>query len=127
MGQPSDDIRRAADAILVAIENALDRARPGVTCEEVAACVYEAFAKQGYSKENRTGYPVGLSYPPDWGERTMSLRPGDRTPLAENMTFHLMPGLWTPDWGVAITESFQVTAVGGVPLVQAPRELAILD
>ena len=55
----------------------------------------------------------------------MSLRPGDATPLKENMTFHLMPGLWTPDWGVAITESFVVTAEGGVPLARIPREIFV--
>ena len=37
--------------------------------------------KHGIVKDNRTGYSIGLSYPPDWGERTMSLRPGDRTEL----------------------------------------------
>lgn len=125
LGDPPADIRRAETAVLSAIEAALSTARPGVPCEEVAACVYESFAQAGYEKSNRTGYPIGLSYPPDWGERTMSLRPGDTTPLQENMTFHLMPGLWTPDWGVAITESFVVTPDGGEPLAQIPREIVV--
>ncbi len=125
LGVPPADIRRAETAILQAIEDALAIAKPGVACETVAACVYDSFARAGYRKNNRTGYPIGLSYPPDWGERTMSLRPGDATPLKENMTFHLMPGLWTPDWGVAITESFVVTAEGGVPLARIPREIFV--
>ena len=125
LGDPPADIRRAEEAVLQAIEDTFAAARPGVTCEEVASCVYESFAKAGYVKANRTGYPVGLSYPPDWGERTMSLRPGDTTRLEEGMTFHLMPGLWTPDWGVAITETFEVTAEGGKPLADVPRELVV--
>ncbi|WP_171173758.1 M24 family metallopeptidase [Ruegeria sp. HKCCD8929] len=125
LGEPPADIRRAEAAVLTAIEDAFATARPGVTCEEVAACVYESFARAGYVKANRTGYPIGLSYPPDWGERTMSLRPGDTTPLQENMTFHLMPGLWTPDWGLAITESFVVTPEGGKPLADMPRDLVV--
>jgi len=44
-------------------------------------------------RDNRTGYPISLSYPPDWGERTMSLRPGDTTVLEAGMTFHFMTGL----------------------------------
>lgn len=125
LGTPPSDIRRAETAVLTAIEDTLAAARPGVTCEEVASCVYDSFARAGYVKGNRTGYPIGLSYPPDWGERTMSLRPGDRTVLQENMTFHLMPGLWTPDWGLAITESFVVTPDGGEPLADIPRELVV--
>ncbi|EEE37991.1 peptidase M24 [Rhodobacteraceae bacterium KLH11] len=125
LGDPPDDIRRAEAAVLQAIEDALSAARPGTTCEEVAACVYESFARAGYVKANRTGYPIGLSYPPDWGERTMSLRPGDVTELQENMTFHLMPGLWTPDWGLAITESFVVTNTGGQSLADIPREMVV--
>ncbi len=125
LGDPPEDIRRAEAAVLRAIDDALSAARPGTTCEEVANCVYESFARAGYVKANRTGYPIGLSYPPDWGERTMSLRPGDTTELQENMTFHLMPGLWTSDWGLAITESFLVTANGGQPLADIPRELVV--
>ena len=127
LGDPPKDIRRAEAAVLTAIDDALSAARPGTTCEEVAACVYDSFAKAGYVKGNRTGYPIGLSYPPDWGERTMSLRPGDTTEMQENMTFHLMPGLWTPDWGLAITESFVVTPTGGQPLADIPREMVVVD
>ncbi|AZV78889.1 M24 family metallopeptidase [Parasedimentitalea marina] len=125
LGEPPADIRRAETAVLTAIEDTLATARPGVTCEDVAACVYESFAKAGYVKANRTGYPVGLSYPPDWGERTMSLRPGDTTRLQAGMTFHLMPGLWTADWGLAITETFVVTPEGGKALADIPRELVV--
>ena len=125
LGSPPEDIRRGEAAILQAIEDTFAVAKPGVTCEEVASCVYESFGRAGYIKGSRTGYPVGLSYPPDWGERTMSLRPGDTTKLEENMTFHLMPGLWTPDWGMAITETFVVTPNGGEPLADVPREIVV--
>ena len=64
-----------------------------------------AQASYGIVKDNRTGYPIGLSYPPDWGERTMSLRPGDRTELKPGMTFHFMTGLWLETMGLEITES----------------------
>ncbi|TCK99378.1 ectoine hydrolase [Shimia isoporae] len=126
MGDPPKDIRRAEDAVLRAIDDAFAAAKPGTTCEDVASCVFESFARAGYEKANRTGYPIGLSYPPDWGERTMSLRPGDQTELRENMTFHLMPGLWTPDWGVAITDSFVVTPDGGEPLADIPRSIHVV-
>jgi ectoine hydrolase len=126
LGPPPDAMRRGEEAVLEALDAALAAARPGAPCEVVAQTVYDAFHRRGFHKDSRTGYPVGLSYPPDWGERTMSLRPGDRTAMRENMTFHLMPGLWTPDWGVAITETFVVTPHGGRPLASRPREIAVL-
>lgn len=127
LGTPPADILRAEAAVLRAIEDTLAAAKPGVSCEDVAQNVYDSFARSGYTKGNRTGYPIGLSYPPDWGERTMSLRPGDTSLLQENMTFHLMPGLWTSDWGLAITESFVVTPEGGKTLADIPRELVVRD
>ena len=39
--------------------------------------------KRGYEKKSRVGYSIGLNFPPDWGERTASLRVGDQTILEE--------------------------------------------
>ena len=55
----------------------LDAAKPGNTCEDIAMAFFAVLEKYGIDKDSRSGYPIGLSYPPDWGERTMSLRPGD--------------------------------------------------
>lgn len=126
LGRVPAEMKRAEQAVLWALDDALSAARPGTTCEAVAACVYETLARAGFEKISRTGYSVGLSYPPDWGERSMSLRPGDTTQLQENMCFHLMPGLWTPDWGLAITETFVVTPNGGMPLTDIPREITVI-
>ena len=81
----------------------------------------------GIEKDNRTGYSIGASYPPDWGERTMSLRPGDKTVLQENMTFHFMTGLWMQDWGFEITESIRITQTGYECLADVPRELFVKE
>jgi hypothetical protein len=76
----------------------------------------------------RCGYPIGLSYPPDWGERTISLRTTDTTILEPGMTFHFMPGLWMDDWGLEITESIVITESGPAEcLLDVPRELIVVD
>ena len=85
----------------------------------------KAVARYGIEKESRIGYPIGLSYPPDWGERTMSLRPGDRTVLEPGMTFHLIPAIWKDDWGIEITESFLVTERGAETFCNFPRRLFV--
>ncbi len=86
-----------------------------------------ALKRHGIEKDTRNGYPIGLSYPPDWGERTMSLRLGDTSVLEENMTFHFMPGLWFDDWGLEITESIVITATGAETLANVPRKLIVKD
>jgi ectoine hydrolase len=68
--------------VLEGMEAGLEAARAGNLCEDIANAFFEPCSSATTSmKDNRTGYPIGLSYPPDWGERTMSLRPGDRTVL----------------------------------------------
>jgi Xaa-Pro aminopeptidase len=34
---------------------------------------------------------------PDWGEYTLSNRPGETTSLQTDMTIHVMPGIWPVD------------------------------
>jgi ectoine hydrolase len=68
---------------------------------------------------------MGLNYPPDWGEHTASLRPGDKTVLQPNMTFHMIPGIWLSDCGVDISESFRVTENGVETFTNYPRKLLV--
>ena len=62
-------------------------------------------------------------YPPDWGEHTASIRSGDETVLEEDMTFHMIPGIWTEDVGMEISETFRVTSSGAETLADFPRRL----
>jgi ectoine hydrolase len=125
LGRPPQRVRDVEQAVIEGIAAALDAARAGNTCEDVEAAWRRVIALHGLIKEARCGYSIGLSYPPDWGERTMSLRPGDRTVLEEGMTFHLIPAMWQEDWGLEITESFLVTAGGAEPFCNYPRRLLI--
>ena len=76
-------------------------------------------------KESRIGYSTGLNYPPDWGEHTVSLRPGDKTVLQPNMTLHVIPGLWTEQYGIDISECILITEMGAQPLASFPREYIV--
>ena len=127
LGKPTQDILDAEKAVLEGLEEGLQQAVPGNTCEDIAGAFFAVLKRHGIVKNNRTGYSIGLSYPPDWGERTMSLRSGDRTELRENMVFHFMPGLWMDSWGLEITESFVVGANGPEFLSQVPRKLLVKD
>ena len=125
LGKPTQAFLDAEKAVLEGMNAGLDAARPGNTCEDIANAFFAVLKKYGIVKDNRTGYSIGLSYPPDWGEHTMSLRPGDRTELKRGMTFHFMTGLWLEDMGLEITESIAITDSGVECLANVPRELFV--
>lgn len=125
LGSPPAKFREAEKASLEGLEAGLAAAKPGATCAEVDAAFRKVIARYGIEKDSRSGYSFGLSYPPDWGERTMSLRPGDDTPLEAGMCFHFIPALWFDDWGLEITESFLVTETGAECLAEVPRKLFV--
>ncbi|AXR82869.1 M24 family metallopeptidase [Natrarchaeobaculum sulfurireducens] len=123
VGDPPDELERTADIVVEGIEAALDRVEPGVTCEAVEEAWRETIAQYGLEKEDRIGYSMGLGYPPDWGEHTASIRPGDETVLEEDMTFHMIPGIWTDEIGMEISETFRITGSGAETLADFPRKL----
>ncbi|WP_340160458.1 ectoine hydrolase DoeA [uncultured Hoeflea sp.] len=127
LGKPTQTFIDAEKAVLEGMDAGLEAAKAGNLCEDIAHAFFAVLNKYGITKDNRTGYPIGLSYPPDWGERTMSLRPGDKTVLEENMTFHFMTGLWMDDWGFEITESIVIGANGPECLANVPRRLHVKD
>ncbi len=127
LGKPTQTFLDAEKAVLEGMEAGLEKARVGNTCEDIALAFFGVLQKYGITKDNRTGYPIGVSYPPDWGERTMSLRPGDKSMLQENMTFHFMTGLWMDDWGFEITESIRIGIDGPECLADVPRKMMVKD
>ncbi|MGC3874516.1 ectoine hydrolase DoeA [Halomonas sp. GXIMD04776] len=126
LGKPPQEFVRGESALLEGIENGLAVAKPGNRCADIAMALGMAMDKYGFDRGGaRCGYPIGISYPPDWGERTMSLRPSDETILEPGMTFHFMPGMWMDDWGLEITESILITERGAEPLANFPRQLFV--
>jgi ectoine hydrolase len=128
LGPPPPVMRDAERALLDGLEAGLDAARAGNRACDVANALHAALAAAGIHRDARCGYPIGLSYPPDWGERTISFRAEDTTVLEPGMTFHFMPGLWMDDWGLEITESIVIHEQGPAEcLAQYPRELVVVD
>ncbi len=127
LGAPPKKLAHAAEVVVEGINNALNAVKPGVTCEAVERAWRETIERHGIVKDSRIGYSTGLSYPPDWGEHTLSLRPGDKTELKANMTLHMIPGVWMDDWGIEISECFRVTEHGAKPFCNFPRKLFVKD
>lgn len=125
IGDAPQKVKDLAAVVVEGIANAFTAVKPGNTCEDIERAWAKSIAKSGFIKDSRIGYSMGLNYPPDWGEHTASLRPGDKTILKPNMTFHMIPGIWLDDCGVDISESFRVTETGYENFTHYPRKLLV--
>ena len=123
LGKPTEAMNTVAQVIAEGLNAVLDAVKPGVLCEELAAVWKSVIAKRGIDKDSRLGYPVGIGYPPTWGELTASIRAGDRTVMEEGMTFHVIPAIWLEKYGIVISETFAVTSRGAECFADYPRIL----
>jgi ectoine hydrolase len=124
-GDVPQKYRDAEQAVLDAIDAGLEQAKPGNRAEDIANAFNKTLNKAGFEKDSRCGYAIGISYPPDWGERTISFRRGDTTILEPDMTFHFMPALWLDDGGLEITEPIRITETGHECFCTTPRKLFV--
>jgi ectoine utilization protein EutD len=125
LGKPPEKMRHAAEVVVEGISAALDVAKPGALARDVHAAWTRTIERHGLFKDSRCGYSIGLNYPPDWGERTISFRAIDETVLEPNVTMHFMPGIWLDDWGIAISEAIRITATGVETFCNFPRRLFV--
>jgi len=123
LGKPTERMDTVAKVIAEGLEAVLSRVKPGVACEELAAAWKDVTTKHGIEKDSRIGYPVGIGFPPTWGELTASIRAGDKTVLEEGMTFHCIPAIWLDTYGIVISETFAVTQNGADCFADYPRIL----
>lgn len=123
IGTPPERLLSTARAVDEGMDAVLATIRAGVTAGEVHRVWQDVLDRYGLTKESRIGYAIGIGYPPDWGEHTVSLRADEPTVLAENMTLHVMLGMWLDDWGMELSESIRVT--DGAPERLAPFDRAV--
>lgn len=123
LGSPPDDLQKVATTVVKGLNDTLDFIAPGVTAEEVEAKWRDSIRGSGVEKPSRVGYSYGLNYVPDWGEHTISLRPGDKTVLEPGMTIHFMPGIWLDTYGFECSEPFLVTENGCETFIEYPQRL----
>lgn len=125
IGQAPSELTDVAKGVIDGLNKVIDFIRPGVTGEEVEACWRQAISGTKLVKESRMGYAYGCNYPPDWGEHTVSLRPGDKNVFKPGMTIHVMPGVWLDEFGFECSEPIVVTETGCECFVDFPRRLFV--
>lgn len=125
LGKPPDYLVACADAVSEGRDALLEELRPGRTVHDVHAAFNRTITRHGLSKESRIGYSIGIGYPPDWGERTVSLREGSETVLEAGMAFHVILGMWMGSWGYETSEPVLVGHDGPERLTRVPGGLTI--
>ena len=108
-----------------ALDAGIEVTKPGNTAANVAQKFWRVLNKYGIKKDSRTGYSIGIGYPPDWGEQTLNIQNGDTTVLQRNVTFHMIAVMQFGDWGVETSESIRVTEKGSELFCKLSRELHI--
>ena len=130
VGEPSAEYARHAEIAADMLSATIEAIRPGATSHEVfqaAASLSEAHGL-GIGARLRTGYSVGINFPPDWGEGYfLDIKGGDETELETGMTFHLPTGLRLDGkQSVAISETVLVSDDGCEVLTRfEPRALIV--
>ena len=125
LGKPDqkkiDTMKRTREALQAGI----DATKPGNTADDVAQAFWKVLDKYGIEKKSRTGYSIGIGYPPDWGEHTLNIQKGDNTILQKNVCFHMIAVMQFGEWGVESSESIRVSENGAENFYKFPGELYI--
>ncbi len=118
---------RARDMYRVCEEGlaaAIAELRPGRTCADVHQAAQAVVDRHGYTfgYRKRTGYSIGISFAPDWGEgNILSLYRGVDVTLAPGMVFHVPITLREyAQWTVAVSETVAGHARGRPTAERAP-------
>ena len=127
LGKPEQKKIDAMSATNEALDAGISAVKPGNTADDVAQAFWAILDKYNIKKESRTGYSIGIGYPPDWGEHTLNISKGDVTILEPNITFHMIAVMQFGDWGVEASESIRVTENGCETFCNLSRELHIKD
>ena len=125
LGKPDQKKIDAMNATNEALEAGINASKPGNTANDVAEKFWAILDKYKIKKESRTGYSIGIGYPPDWGEHTLNISKGDMTILKPNVCYHMIAVMQFGDWGVEASESIRITEEGNELLCNFSRDLHV--
>jgi Xaa-Pro dipeptidase len=113
VGDPDEEVRRRAEVVSEALTAAIEAIKPGARSGDVDAACRGMIEDAGYGHlfRHRTGYMLGVAFPPGWGEGHITdLKPHDDAVLVPNTVFHLVPILHDPgNHGIGMSETILVT------------------
>ena len=125
VGDPTDEVRDAYEALRSAQEAAVVAARVGTTCGDVDGVARRALARAALGDHfiHRTGHGIGVEAHED-----PYLVAGNAEPLAPGHCFSVEPGVYFAGrFGLRLEDIVVATADGPRRLNEAPRDLATVE
>jgi Xaa-Pro dipeptidase len=131
VGPPSSELEAISASAHEAIAAVLQVAGPGVPASDVASAGQAALGQsvEGLVFHGTFGYPVGIGFPPSWGEyRGFLIRPDNHRAFDPGMTFHLAISLRRYGvFGVCHSQTMLITDSGAETLTTFPAHLYVVD
>ena len=129
IGEPSDEVRRVAEAVKDTVSTIIQEAKPGRTGHDVAMAAKKVYAR--VSDETyfggTYGYNVGIGFPPTWSEALTWFAEGVEQELLPGMTFHMPITYRAPGrFGVGMSETITITEDGCESLTEQERDLYVV-
>jgi len=123
VGEPSDEMKKIYDLVMVALEEAVAAVKPGITAHELDAVARQVFFDAGVEQYSLRGlgHGVGLQI----HENPRVVLNGEEV-IEENMIFTIEPGLYLPGkGGVRIEDMVLVTKDGCEVLTNTNRHIQL--
>ena len=130
IGEPSDQVRRMADACCASVNTMIDTIRPGLAADEVARTASSCLdhLPAGLVWHGYFGYSVGLGFSPTWSDCVgIHISMDNPTVLEPGMTYHCSTSLRDPGrCGTTCSETVLITDSGCDVLTgDLPRQLFV--
>ena len=127
LGTVSQEAEQFATLAAETVEAMLEVVRPGETASDIARVAEAKIApiRDRILFHEVYGYPVGIGFPPTWGEESgFAIVVNNHRPLAAGMVFHIPMTLRINGvMGVGLSQTFVVTDNGCETLSELPLEL----
>ena len=121
LGKPSDEQKRAYEAVFEASEKIAKMIKPGVSGGELCQAGIDVIQRAGYEfQQIRYGHGMGLTM-----AEGLDFMPDDKTVLKEGCYVMVHPHVFLPDTGnpAIVGDCFLVTKTGSERLTKAKRYL----
>jgi Xaa-Pro dipeptidase len=125
VGKIAAEMERRDAIVHDVLARTIDAIKPGITSGAVNRVCLEAFMTHGYKVMKRSGYSMGINFPPGWSEGNfLDISHENPTVLEPGMVFHMPQPFRVPgEQTVSTSETVVVTENGCEPITRFPRRL----
>ena len=125
VGKIPAEMERRNTIVHDVLARTIDAIKPGITSGDANRACLEAFAGHGYKVMKRSGYSMGINFPPGWSEGNfLDISHQSPVVLEPGMVFHLPQPYRVPgEQTVSTSETVVVTKTGCEPITRFPRRL----